>query len=81
VGNVIELALVARLHRTTGGLTNSATTQGQIQGFGLAHTNIYLIYKLLDCMKGQVVQNQSCRISITQDNNGMSERHPGESPV
>ena len=36
-----------------GWLTNSATTQAQIQGFELAHLNIYLIYELLELMKGR----------------------------
>jgi hypothetical protein len=37
--------------RRAGGLTNSATTQAQIQGFELADPNIYPIYELLELMK------------------------------
>lgn len=32
--------------------TSSATTQDQIQGFGLAHPNIYPINNLLELVKG-----------------------------
>jgi hypothetical protein len=39
--------------------SNSATTQAQIQGFELAHSSIYLIYKLLEHMKGLVLQTQA----------------------
>ena len=42
--------------RSAGRLTNSATTQAQIQDFELAHPNIYPMYDLPECMKGQ-----SCR--------------------
>lgn len=38
------------------GLTNSATIQAQIQGFGLTHPNIYHIYDLLEHMKELVLQ-------------------------
>lgn len=50
-------------------LTNSATTQVQIQGFELTHPNSCSIYELLECVKGLALQIQSCQISITQDNN------------
>ena len=53
-------------------MTNSATTQALIQGFVLAHPNIYPIYELLACVKGLVLQIQSCRISMTQGNNRIS---------
>ena len=46
-------------------MTSSATTQAQIQGFELAHPNIYLIYELLEHVKGLTLQNQNCRISMT----------------
>lgn len=64
--NVVELTLVARSPRTVGGLTNSATTEDQIQGFELAHPNIYPIYELLKCMKEQVLQNQSSESPSTK---------------
>lgn len=35
-----------------GGLTRSDTSQAQIQGFELAHSNIYPISELLECTKG-----------------------------
>jgi hypothetical protein len=47
-----------------GRLTSSYTSQGWIQGIQLALTNIYLIDELLECMKGLVLQIQSCRISM-----------------
>ena len=53
-------------YKKVGGLINSATFQAQIQGFELAHPNIYPIYELLECVKGLVLQNQSCRTSVTQ---------------
>lgn len=49
-----------------GRLTNSAITQTQIQGFELAHPNIYLRQELLECMKGPILQIQSCRITMAQ---------------
>jgi hypothetical protein len=49
-------------------LTNPGTTQ--------AHLNIYLIYELLKHVKGPVLQIQSCRISMTQDNKRITERSP-----
>ena len=36
-------------------LTSSDTSQAQIQGFELAHPNIYPINELLECMKGLVL--------------------------
>jgi hypothetical protein len=47
----------------------------------LACPNIYPICELLEGMKGPVLQNQNCRISMTQGNNRMSERSLGEDPV
>ena len=40
-----------------GGLTSSATTQAEIQGFVLAHLNIHL--ELLEQVKGLALQIQS----------------------
>ena len=67
--------------RRAGRLTNSATTQAQIQGFELAHPNIYPIYELLECVKVPVLQIQNYRISMTQGNDRISERSPSEVPV
>ena len=53
-------------HWRAGDLANSASSQAQIYSFELAHPNIYSIYNLLESMKGQVLQIQSCRISVTQ---------------
>jgi hypothetical protein len=62
-------------YRRAGRLINSATTQAKIQGFKLAHPNIYPICELLKPMKGTVLQNQSCMISMTQINNRIPKRH------
>jgi hypothetical protein len=50
------------------------SSQAQIQGFELAHPNIYLI---MECMKGLVLQIQNYRISMAQDNR-LSEWSPSE---
>jgi len=42
-------------HKSTDGLTNSATSQAQIQGFEFARPNICSIYELLDHMKKPVL--------------------------
>ena len=47
----------------------------------MAHLNIYPICKLLECIKELVLQIQTYRISITQANNRISERSPGENLV
>lgn len=52
-----------------------------MQGVEIAHSNIHSIYELLGCVKGLVLHIQSCRISMTQDNNRMSERNQSEKPV
>lgn len=57
-------------------MTNSATSQA----FELARRNIYLIYELLEHMKEVVLQIQSYRISMTQDNM-ISERSACEDTV
>ena len=62
-------------------VTNSTTTQAQIQGYKLAHPNIYPIYELLEQVKGQIPQLLSCRNSVTQGHNRVSERSPSEDPV
>lgn len=41
-------------------------TQTHILGLGLAHSNIYPIYDLLECLKELVLWNHSCRISKDQ---------------
>lgn len=40
----------------------------QIQSFELAHSNISLIYELLELVKELILQIQSFSIFITQDN-------------
>jgi hypothetical protein len=55
-----------------GALIKSVTSQDQIQGFELAHPNIS-IYDLLEHVKGQVLQIQIFRISMTQGNLGLSK--------
>lgn len=63
-------------HRRMAGLAHSATTQAQIQDSELAHTNILLVYDLLQLVKGSVLQIQICRISMTQGKNKITERRP-----
>lgn len=67
--------------RRVDGLTNSDTTQVQIQGFELVHAYIFPIYELLEYMKGLVLQNEICRISITQGSNRIYKRSPNGDPV
>lgn len=55
-----------RVTGRAGWLTNSATTQAQIQGLELTHPNIYLRHELLECVKEPILQIQSCRITMTQ---------------
>ena len=62
-------------------MTSSDTSQAQIQGFELAHPNIYPIYELVESIKGLAVQIQSCRISMTQGTRGYLRGSPGEDPV
>ena len=62
-------------------LTNSYNTQAQIQGFELAHPQIYLINELLEHVKSLVLLIQVCRISLTQGNNRISDRSPSEDLV
>jgi hypothetical protein len=66
---------------TAEGLINSATTQAQIKGFELDHPNVHSISKLLELVKGPVLETQSCNISSTQGNNRISMRIPGDDPV
>ena len=39
------------------------------------------IHKLMEHVKGLILQNQSCRIFLTRGNNKISERRPGKNPV
>ena len=39
------------------------------------------IHGLLEHLNGLILQNQSCRIFMTQGNNRISKRSPGEHPV
>lgn len=49
-----------------------------MQGFELLHPNIYPMYELLECVKGLVPQNQSCRNSMTgQQQDIRKEAPPG----
>jgi hypothetical protein len=71
-------------------LTSSDTFQDQIQGFELTHPNLYLMncwsypmnYPMLEHVKGQVLQSQSCIISmLIQDINRLSKRSSSDDPV
>ena len=57
-----------------------AITEAQNQGFEVAHPYTYPICGLLEHEKGMAPQIQSCRISMTQGNNRISERSPIEGP-
>jgi len=58
----------------------SVTTQAQIQGYELAHSNINSIYELLEHIMGPDMQIQSYRISVTQGNNMISNCSPYKNP-
>ena len=62
-------------------LTNSATTQAHTQGFELVHPSIYLIYEILEQVKGLVLKNHSYRKSLTWGNSRIAEKRLGEDPV
>jgi hypothetical protein len=62
------------------GLTISDASQAQFQSSELAHSNIYPVSEMLVCMKGQALQIQNYRTSMTQGNNRISERSPSEVP-
>jgi hypothetical protein len=47
----------------------------------LAHPHIYPISELLEQVKGPLLQNQSYRICMTQVNNRISKKSPGEDPI
>lgn len=59
----------------------SQTPLMSIQGFELAHPNIYPLNELLQCLKEPVLQIQNNSISTTQGNKRRSERSPSEFPV
>lgn len=46
-------------------LTSSATTHAHTGVFELTHLNINPIYELLECVKGLILQTQSCSIFMT----------------
>lgn len=47
----------------------------------MVHPNIYPICELLQCMKGQVLQNQSGRFSMTQSNDRITKKSASEDPI
>lgn len=53
-------------------LTNSDTSQVQMQGSELAHPNTHPINELLEYMRVLVLMIQNYRISMTQGNNTLS---------
>ena len=78
LGSAGELVLMGRAWEAVG-LTNSASTQAlSIQSFEMVHPNSYPICELPELMKGLVLQNQRCKISIKQGNN--QREVPEESP-
>lgn len=46
-------------------LTSLDNSQAQIQDFEVVHPNTYSIYKLVECMKSQVLQIQNLGIFLT----------------
>lgn len=66
--------------RRTGGLTTLVTNQEKFHDVDLARSNIYPIYELLEHVKGPVLLNHSCRISVTHDNSKISKRSLHEGP-
>ena len=64
--------------RESSGPTSSATTQAQLQGFQVVHTNICIICEPLGCLKGPVLQIHRCK---SQGNSRTTRRSPGEDPV
>jgi hypothetical protein len=67
-------------HRRASGVTSSDISWAQIQSFG-GPPQLNPISELLGCTKGLVLQIQNYRISMTQANNRISQRCPGEVPV
>ena len=51
------------------------------RAFVLAHANIYPIYELREPEKQLVLKSLSCRTSMTQGNNSLSESTPSEHSV
>lgn len=64
--------------RRTDGLTNSTTTQTQVQSFELSHPNVYPIYELPKHVHGLVLEIQAAGF---QGSNRMLERSPSEGSV
>lgn len=62
-------------------LTNPAPTQVQNWVCEMAHPNIHPTYDLLEHVQEPVLQAQSCKISMTQGNNRISNVSPSERPV
>lgn len=60
------------------GLTNSATTQAEIQSYELAHLISYPIYEPLEHMKGPLLWNVSQRISTSLYDSSILEKNLGE---
>ena len=56
------------------------STQAQNKDYDLDHPNVHFIYELLEHEKGKDLKIQSCRISMTPDNNRISKGSPSEGP-
>jgi hypothetical protein len=69
-----------RSRKLAGEPPRSDASQAQIQGFELAHPNIYPIDELLEGVKGPVPQIQNYKISMTQGNDRIAEMSPSEDP-
>jgi hypothetical protein len=47
----------------------------------MSYLKIYIICKLLGCMKGSFLLLQNCSFSITQGNNRITRRSSSEDPI
>lgn len=59
----------------------SHNDSGPESGYELAHPNIYHNRKLLQLMKGPILQTQSCNISTTHGSSRITKRSPSEDPA
>ena len=69
LGKTENLALVVSVQERV--LTNSAPPRSSSRALSWPTPNIYLIHDELEWVKGLVLQNQSCRISMTQGNSSV----------
>lgn len=61
----------------TGGLSSLTTTEAHIQGFELAHPQVYIICELWECCPKAA---GSVNTDLTQGNNRITKKSPSEDP-